>query len=97
VLDEELFVLLLRLVIGIDNRRPLAEVNLFSGGIRKSFESIFIFLALDSFTHGFTGDTETGEGRDLDQIHDHAECHRGSKLASDDCNGQLRHCDYPNR
>ena len=31
VFDEKLFVLLLRLVIGIDNRRPLAEVNPFSG------------------------------------------------------------------
>ena len=31
VFEEKFLVLLLRLVIGIDNRRQLAEVNLFSG------------------------------------------------------------------
>jgi hypothetical protein len=41
----------------------------------------------------FSGDTEAGEDRNLDQIQDYAECNRCGKLASYDCNRQSRHCD----
>ena len=44
VLFQEFLILLLRLAKGLHDRRPLAEFDLFSGGTRKSFESIFIFI-----------------------------------------------------